>query len=127
MVFFQERIFMPIYTYKCKNCEKELEKFKSMNSNGSEVCDECGSEAVRVFSPAGIIFKGSGFYTTDYKSGSSKANINTGAKSQEGGQQKSGPQEASSGSSGNDKVKDSKPATTGSAPGSTDSKGQSEK
>jgi len=98
-----------------------------MNSNGSEVCDECGSEAVRVFSPAGIIFKGSGFYTTDYKSGSSKANLNTGAKSQESSQQKSGHPEDSSGSSGSDKAKDSKPSTTGSSPGSTAPKGQSEK
>lgn len=67
---------MPIYTYKCKNCGKVFEKFKKMSSNGNESCDECSSEAVRVFSPAGIIFKGSGFYTTDYKSGSNRSNLN---------------------------------------------------
>jgi len=63
---------MPIYTYKCKNCGKVTEKFKSMNSNGSEQCEHCSSETSRIFSPAGIIFKGSGFYTTDYKSSGSK-------------------------------------------------------
>jgi putative FmdB family regulatory protein len=63
---------MPIYTYKCKNCGKVTEKFKSMNSNGSEKCEHCSSETSMVFSPAGIIFKGSGFYTTDYKSSGSK-------------------------------------------------------
>jgi len=64
---------MPIYTYKCKNCGKVTEKFKSMNSNGSEKCEHCSSETSRIFSPAGIIFKGSGFYTTDYKSSGSKS------------------------------------------------------
>ncbi len=63
---------MPIYTYKCKSCGEIFEKMKSMGSNGTEVCQICKSEAVRMFSPAGIIFKGSGFYTTDYKSNSSK-------------------------------------------------------
>ena len=66
---------MPIYTYKCKNCGKVTEKFKSMNSNGSEKCEHCRSETSRVFSPAGIIFKGSGFYTTDYKSSSSRSSV----------------------------------------------------
>ncbi len=68
---------MPTYTYKCNNCGKVFEKIKSMSANGSEYCEDCNSEAVRVFTPTGIIFKGSGFYTTDYKSGSSKANIKT--------------------------------------------------
>jgi putative FmdB family regulatory protein len=66
---------MPIYTYKCKKCGEVFDRFEKMSSNGSGKCDLCNSEAVRVFSPAGIIFKGSGFYTTDYKSGSNKANI----------------------------------------------------
>lgn len=68
---------MPIYTYKCRKCGNVFEKFKSMSANGTECCELCSSEALRVFSPAGIIFKGSGFYTTDYKSGSNKAGIST--------------------------------------------------
>ena len=70
---------MPLYTYKCKNCGKVVEKFHKMSANGAEKCEDCGSETLRVFLPTGIIFKGSGFYSTDYKSGTSKANLNSAA------------------------------------------------
>ncbi|MDD3818754.1 MAG: zinc ribbon domain-containing protein [Actinomycetota bacterium] len=62
---------MPIYSYKCKKCGKVFDKFQKFNENdGSNKtqCIYCNSDAVRMFSPVGIIFKGSGFYTTDYKS-----------------------------------------------------------
>ena len=68
---------MPLYTYKCKNCGKVVEKFHKMSVDGAEKCEDCGSETLRVFLPTGIIFKGSGFYSTDYKSGTSKANLNS--------------------------------------------------
>jgi putative FmdB family regulatory protein len=68
---------MPLYTYKCKNCGKVVEKFHKMSANGAEKCEDCGAETLRVFLPTGIIFKGSGFYSTDYKSGTSKANLNS--------------------------------------------------
>ncbi len=68
---------MPLYTYKCKNCGKVVEKFHKMSANGAEKCEDCGADTLRVFLPTGIIFKGSGFYSTDYKSGTSKANLNS--------------------------------------------------
>jgi putative FmdB family regulatory protein len=68
---------MPLYTYKCKNCGKVIEKFHKMSADGAEKCEDCGAETLRVFLPTGIIFKGSGFYSTDYKSGTSKANLNS--------------------------------------------------
>jgi len=71
---------MPLYTYKCKNCGKVVEKFHKMSVDGAEKCEDCGSETLRVFLPTGIIFKGSGFYSTDYKSGTSKANLNSGSQ-----------------------------------------------
>ncbi|MBM3707206.1 MAG: zinc ribbon domain-containing protein [Actinobacteria bacterium] len=74
---------MPIYTYKCTSCSKIFEKFKNMSSNGKEYCEDCSSEAVRVFTPAGIIFKGPGFYTTDYKSVSNKTSAAAPAKKEE--------------------------------------------
>jgi len=53
-----------------------------MGSEGIEHCDSCNSEALRLFLPSGIIFKGSGFYSTDYKSGSNKT-INSSASVKE--------------------------------------------
>lgn len=64
---------MPIYSYRCKNCGKVFEKFRKVGSEGKEYCDSCNSEALRLFLPSGIIFKGSGFYSTDYKSSSNKS------------------------------------------------------
>src|SRR4030066_2554748 len=63
---------MPIYSYRCKNCGIVFEKFRKVGSEGKEHCDFCNSEALRLFLPSGIIFKGSGFYSTDYKSSSNK-------------------------------------------------------
>jgi putative FmdB family regulatory protein len=91
---------MPIYTYKCKNCGKIIEKLKPMSSNGSEICDHCSGEAIRVFSPAGIIFKGSGFYTTDYKSTHNKKAGNT---SQSGTGEKNSDEKSSDEKSQNEK------------------------
>jgi len=62
---------MPIYSYKCNNCGKIFEKFEKSNSMGKVFCTDCGSEALRIFSPVGIVFKGKGFYSTDYGSKSS--------------------------------------------------------
>ena len=74
---------MPIYTYRCRKCGEVFEIMKKVGSNGSEVCQYCSAEADRLFTPTGIIFKGSGFYTTDYKSGSNKANLNADSKKEE--------------------------------------------
>ena len=61
---------MPIYSYKCGNCGEVFDKLVKAGGNGKVKCVECKSDTKRVFSPVGIIFKGSGFYSTDYKSGS---------------------------------------------------------
>lgn len=57
---------MPIYEYTCMTCEKNKEVSRGFND--PEVipdCSECGYHMVRVYTPAGIQFKGSGFYKTD--------------------------------------------------------------
>jgi putative FmdB family regulatory protein len=82
-MIFRSDVYMPIYTYRCRECGKVFEIMKKVGSNGSEVCQYCSAEADRLFTPTGIIFKGSGFYTTDYKSGSSKSNLNTDSKKEE--------------------------------------------
>jgi putative FmdB family regulatory protein len=60
---------MPTYQYQCRNCGHELEEFQSITEPPSTHCPQCNTESlVRVLGGgAGIIFKGSGFYLTDYK------------------------------------------------------------
>ena len=66
---------MPIYSYKCKSCGEVFDKLVRAGGNGKVKCVECKSDMQRVFSPVGIIFKGSGFYSTDYKSGSKSTKV----------------------------------------------------
>ena len=67
---------MPTYDYYCEKCEKTFEIFQSMNDKKLKKCidDECNGSVERLLATgAGIIFKGSGFYETDYRSESYKA------------------------------------------------------
>jgi putative FmdB family regulatory protein len=66
---------MPTYDYVCRACDHRWELFESIKSKPSKKCPECGKlKAERLISGGGgIIFKGSGFYTTDYRSESYKS------------------------------------------------------
>jgi len=59
---------MPIYGYRCEQCGHELEVLQSMSDQPLKVCPNCMGPLRKMIYPAGIIFKGSGYYTTDYKS-----------------------------------------------------------
>jgi len=59
---------VPTYDYQCRECGHTIEVIHSMQESGPERCERCGGELRRVFFPAGIIFKGSGFYKTDSRS-----------------------------------------------------------
>ena len=56
---------MPTYGYRCENCGHEFDVWQRMSDEARAACPECGSEGRRLFFPAGIVFKGSGFYKTD--------------------------------------------------------------
>ena len=60
---------MPTYEYKCDACGHAFEKFQSIKADPIKVCPNCGQERVRklISMGAGLIFKGSGFYITDYR------------------------------------------------------------
>jgi putative FmdB family regulatory protein len=60
---------MPTYEYKCDACGNEFEKFQSITSDPIRKCPKCGKNKVRrlISAGAGLIFKGSGFYITDYR------------------------------------------------------------
>ncbi len=66
---------MPTYDYKCSDCGHMFEELQSMKDNVLVTCPQCGKETlVRLIGGGGgMIFKGSGFYLTDYKSGSGSA------------------------------------------------------
>lgn len=59
---------MPTYAYRCPRCAHAFELFHKMNDVAPQTCPECGATAERVITGgAGFVFKGSGFYATDYK------------------------------------------------------------
>ena len=62
---------MPTYEYKCNNCEEIFERFQKITDPPLKDCPICGGKLTRLISGGiGIIFKGSGFYQTDYRSDS---------------------------------------------------------
>jgi putative FmdB family regulatory protein len=59
---------MPTYEYECMQCKHRFEAFHSMTAEPIKECPECGGKVKKLIGAgAGIIFKGSGFYVTDYK------------------------------------------------------------
>jgi len=62
---------MPIYLYECDSCGLRFEKMQRMTEEPLTDCPECDGQIRRVIQPVGIIFKGSGFYVTDNRKGSS--------------------------------------------------------
>jgi putative FmdB family regulatory protein len=92
---------MPTYEYVCENCGNQLEKFQSITAKPLRKCPACGKNKLKrlIGAGAGVIFKGSGFYATDYRSeGYTKA-----AKSEKGTDNKKKEEKKS-------EVKENKPA-----------------
>lgn len=58
---------MPIYEYECVDCAHRFEMKRSFSDMGDVSCPNCGCHTQRVFSSVPVIFKGSGFYVTDYR------------------------------------------------------------
>jgi putative FmdB family regulatory protein len=56
---------MPTYEYACTSCGNRFEVFQRIEDDPLKVCEACGGALRKVFHPAGIVFKGSGFYATD--------------------------------------------------------------
>ena len=100
---------MPTYEYRCPECGTEFEKFQKMSDEPVAECPGCGASAERRLSAgAGLVFKGSGFYITDYRGEGYKK-----AAQAEGG--------GSSPSSGGEAKSETKPASDA-KPAKSDSK-----
>lgn len=77
---------MPTYDYKCDACQHQWEEFQSIKANPTKKCPSCGKSKARrqIGGGAGLIFKGSGFYLTDYRSDSYKKAAEADQKSSSG-------------------------------------------
>jgi putative FmdB family regulatory protein len=64
---------VPTYQYACTDCAERLEAVQKFSDDPLTVCPSCGGRLRKVFSPVGIVFKGSGFYRTDSRKGSEPA------------------------------------------------------
>ncbi len=58
---------MPRYDYRCSACQTVFEVARAIDDASPQLCPTCEAPAKRVFSPVGVVFKGSGFHNTDYR------------------------------------------------------------
>ena len=100
---------MPTYQYRCLDCSNDLEVVQKFTDDALTVCPTCEGTLRKVFSPVGVVFKGSGFYATDSraakKSSTSSSSTKTDSKPSDA---KAGDSKSTSTTSGGDKT----PATT---------------
>ena len=121
---------MPTYQYVCTECGGQLEAVQKFTDEPLKVHEDCGGRLRKVFSPVGIVFKGSGFYRTDNRgsgpSGSSSSPKENGSK--ENGSKESVSSASSSSDSSSSSSKsggDSSSSAASSSPSSSSSSGSS--
>lgn len=105
---------MPTYQYTCTECGEPLEAVQSFSDDALTQCPACGGRLRKVFSPVGIVFKGSGFYRNDSRSssnGTSTASSSSASTKETSSDSKSAKESAS----------ESKSRDSGSKPGSSES------
>ena len=87
---------MPTYEYECTVCGQHIEVFQRFSEDPLTSCGVCGGKLRKVFHPAGIVFKGSGFYATDSRAKASSGAAST--KDSDGGSSSGGTPSSDSGS-----------------------------
>ena len=105
---------MPTYEYACRDCGLNLEVVQAFTDDPLETCEHCGGRLRKVFSAAGIIFKGSGYYVTDTRSDRSRSAVSTSSDSVADGSSSGSKTTADSGSSSSSDTAGSK-ASSGSS------------
>ena len=77
---------MPTYEYECDSCGIMFERFQKISDDPLRECPECGGTVRRLISTGGgLVFKGPGFYATDYRSGGAKGSAASDSSGSEGG------------------------------------------
>ena len=107
---------MPTYEYRCKACGEHLEVVQAFTDDPLTECPNCGGDLRKVFGSIGIAFKGSGFYKTDSRSGSSRSSSSS--SSDAGG---NGSSDSSSSSDTSTSSSDSSSSTSSSSPSDSSS------
>ena len=109
---------MPTYDYKCEECGHRFEKMQSFSAPLLKTCPECGQDQLRkMFTPAGIVFKGSGWYIND--------NRRKGSGSEDSGVSKSTSSSAKTDTSASAKTDTSTSTSTDSSKSTSTSKAES--
>lgn len=90
---------MPTYQYACTACDHRFEAVQSFSDDALSTCPNCGGKLRKVFSSVGIVFKGSGFYRTDSRSGSVSSGSSSESAKSDSSSSSSSSDSSSSGSS----------------------------
>jgi putative FmdB family regulatory protein len=117
---------VPTYQYACTECGEQLEKVQKFSDDPLTDCPVCHGRLRKVFSPVGIVFKGSGFYRTDSRS-SSNGNGSLTGKDKDGSKSESGSKSDSSSSDGKSSAKADSSASSSSKDASSSSSSSSGK
>ena len=91
---------MPIYEYACTSCGERVEAKQGFDDPPLEKCEICGGKLRKLYSPVGIVFRGSGFYSTDAKKGSGSGSTTTSKSGESKGSDKKESSSDSKASSG---------------------------
>jgi putative FmdB family regulatory protein len=118
---------VPTYQYVCTECGGEIEAVQKFTDDPLTVHDACGGRLRKVFSPVGIVFKGSGFYRTDSRKGSSAstpASSSSSDSSSSAGDKKSGDGDKKAGEKSSSSASSSSSSASASSGSSSGSSGE---
>jgi len=116
---------MPVYTYRCENCGVQFDRFQKFTEQSLTWCPECNKKSLRkVYQPVGIVFKGSGFYSTDHRSPSGQSRMNSEKAAEAKSESDSKAKPESESKSKPETKTDSKPAETTTTPPKSETKSE---
>ena len=105
---------MPTYSYACTECDNRFDAVQAFTDDALTTCPECSGRLRKLFSPVGVVFKGSGFYRTDSRD-SSKSSVKSESSSSSSSEMPSSSSDSSSSSSSSSSSGSSTPAAAASS------------